>query len=251
MKFKSIPVSKRWKSLIGMYTFRKLNKHNDKIESRFLTLLGWFSIISFFIFMISGIFLFSYLTYNKIDTRYIQNEENYLTKSSTIGLLVPSISKDTIQEVQEESEEVYSGDKNIDDVVPKYIVWLPFYLFIPIIFISTFIHEFGHYIFCRRAGVKVKEYGLGCPYLLYIPIPLLFAYVDPAKTQLEKSSKFNFLSIITAGCFFNILLIIPTFISLFVLYSKFTFYLFQINFSYHLCILFIIRRAEVTTSKCT
>jgi len=40
-------------------------------------------------------------------------------------------------------------------------------LFIVALFVVVFLHELGHFITAKRAGVKVEEFGLGFPPRLF------------------------------------------------------------------------------------
>ena len=36
-------------------------------------------------------------------------------------------------------------------------------IFIAVLFVAVYLHELGHFLTARRAGVKVEEFGIGLP----------------------------------------------------------------------------------------
>ena len=80
----------------------------------------------------------------------------------------------------------------------------PFYFtyWIIAIAIIAICHEFSHGIFARRYGVKIKSTGFG------FLGPILAAFVEPDEKQMQKKSKFQQITILSAGTFANVLLTI-------------------------------------------
>jgi len=214
---------KKTKYLAGIYTLSKKNNNNKKITSKLLTIFAGISIFLFIFLMMGVVYLIGALGYTKL------TEDTSLDKVSSVAIIVPSLQKNSLAEFEEEVELLANNQINVEDINKRYFFFFPITLFIPIILIITFIHEFGHYIMCRRAGVNVKEYGIGCISLFCIPTPLIFAYVEPAKTHMDKTSKFNYFSIVSAGCVMNFFLTIVLFFTLFVFYTQFFYYLFLLN----------------------
>jgi len=205
---------------LGFYSLAQINKKNKKINSWFLNILAGFFIVLFFILMLSSIFLIGSAGYYKLYSKYIKQKKTVFDKTSSVAILIPSIQKNSIEEMSNQRMETKT-----------YFLFFPFYLFIPIIFIITFIHEFGHYIMCRRAGIKIKEYGIGCISLFYIPTPIIFAYVDQQENHLKKASKYDYFSIISGGCAMNFLLCILLIIIFNFYFSQTLNYLFILNIS--------------------
>src|SRR3989338_2602578 len=80
----------------------------------------------------------------------------------------------------------------------------PFYFTYWIIAISVIaiFHEFAHGIIAKRYGVEVKTTGFG------FLGPFLAAFVEPDEKQMEKKTKFQQISILSAGTFTNLILAI-------------------------------------------
>ncbi len=78
----------------------------------------------------------------------------------------------------------------------------PFYFTYWIIAIAVIaiFHEFAHGIFARRYGVKIKTTGFG------FLGPFLAAFVEPDEKQMQKKSKFQQITILSAGTFTNLIL---------------------------------------------
>lgn len=213
--------------LLGFYTLGRANKNNDKINSRFLNFLSVAFIIIFLLTMVFSISLFGFIGYYK----FIVKEDTLLKKTSNPAILLPSLSTNTLNEVGQEVQAINKGDMEVKDFNKRYILFMPFYFFLPLMFITIVVHEFGHFLMCRRAGVKVKEYGVGALAIFSIPL-LPLAYVEPAKKPLAKASKFSFFSIISAGIGFNMLIAAIAFIIfIFLLPFEFIYLLAIINFS--------------------
>ncbi len=83
----------------------------------------------------------------------------------------------------------------------------PFYFtyFIIAILIVATAHEFSHGIFARRYGVKIKSTGFA--FLKYFPA-FFGAFVEQDEKQMDKSKKFEQLSVLSAGVFANIIMCI-------------------------------------------
>jgi membrane-associated protease RseP (regulator of RpoE activity) len=78
----------------------------------------------------------------------------------------------------------------------------PFYFTYWIIAIAciAIFHEFAHGIIARRYGVKIKTTGFG------FLGPFLAAFVEPDEKQMEKKTKFQQISVLSAGTFINLIL---------------------------------------------
>lgn len=228
MKFIIDPISKKRKYILGMYLLDQKNNYNEPIHSKGLFALAIIFISLFVLSILATAFLFGTAVYTKVN-HHIKNAETYGDRAVSLGVVIPSIKRDSMQEIAAESKQVASGGKALEEVKPRLFIWLPFYLLIPILLISTTFHEAGHYIMCRRAGIKVKSYGLGVLYLFYIPLPLMVAYVEPKKGDFNKTSKFNFFSVISAGCSMNLVLVTLAVILSFWIQNYFIYLLFIIN----------------------
>jgi len=86
----------------------------------------------------------------------------------------------------------------------------PFYFTYWIIAIAVIaiFHEFAHGIIARRYGVKIKTTGFG------FLGPFLAAFVEPDEKQMQKKSKYQQISILSAGTFTNLILAILFFMIL-------------------------------------
>jgi membrane-associated protease RseP (regulator of RpoE activity) len=91
----------------------------------------------------------------------------------------------------------------IDFLPPFYFT----YWIIAIACIAVF-HEFAHGIIARRYGVKIKTTGFG------FLGPFLAAFVEPDEKQMEKKTKFQQISVLSAGTFINLILAIFFFLLL-------------------------------------
>jgi len=184
VKLKFDPLFKKGvpRYLLGTYRLNIPNKNNRQIKSKFLTFLNWFFIILFILTMITSMFLIGQTFYNKLTTK---------DKNKYMGVVLPSISKDDIK-IMAVTKESKSP-----------IVFIPILLFLPVILIITSLHEFGHYIMCRRHGVEVDNYGIGTINIICIPL-LFYAFVNPKEEQFEKIPKSKYFGIISAGVGMNI-----------------------------------------------
>lgn len=223
-KSKKEAFDKKWnwtKYIFGFYTIGFDNKNNKKLDSKFLKVFCFLAIVFFIISMIGSIYLISSGVYTKLNT------PKNLTISG-IGLVVPSISQDDFKDIRDDVNKTQSGilpSKNRRD-----LVFIPIYLFLPIIFIIGTIHEFGHYISCRKAGIKVDEYGLGALSIFCIPV-IPMGYVKPNEEELKKAKKYDYLSMVSSGVFMNCIGVI-LFIILYIFFSNTFFdYLWTFNFS--------------------
>jgi len=86
----------------------------------------------------------------------------------------------------------------------------PFYFtyWILAIAIIAIFHEFAHGIVAKRHGVKIKTTGFG------FLGPFSAAFVEPDEKQMQKKSKYQQISILSAGVFTNLLLAILFFLLL-------------------------------------
>jgi regulator of sigma E protease len=107
------------------------------------------------------------------------------------------------------------------------IIFLTIFVFILILGVLIFAHEFGHFIYAKRAGVKVQEFGFGFPPRIYgkkhkgtiysinaIPLGGFVKIYGEEGEGVGKKDSFTSRSvlqrfkILAAGVFFNILLAI-------------------------------------------
>tara|TARA_Y100000034_G_scaffold102925_1_gene128095 strand:- start:757 stop:2223 length:1467 start_codon:yes stop_codon:yes gene_type:complete len=91
----------------------------------------------------------------------------------------------------------------IDFLPPFYFT----YWIIAIACIAVF-HEFAHGIVAKRYGVNIKTTGFG------FLGPFLAAFVEPDEKQMEKKTKFQQISVLSAGTFVNIILALLFFLLL-------------------------------------
>jgi membrane-associated protease RseP (regulator of RpoE activity) len=91
----------------------------------------------------------------------------------------------------------------IDFLPPFYFT----YWIIAIACIAIF-HEFAHGIIAKRYGVNIKTTGFG------FLGPFLAAFVEPDEKQMEKKTKFQQISVLSAGTFVNLILAIFFFLLL-------------------------------------
>lgn len=91
----------------------------------------------------------------------------------------------------------------IDFLPPFYFT----YWIIAIAVIAIF-HEFAHGIFARRYGIKIKTTGFG------FLGPFLAAFVEPDEKQMQKKSKFQQITVLSAGTFTNLVLALLFFLLL-------------------------------------
>jgi len=92
---------------------------------------------------------------------------------------------------------------NISFLPPFYFT----YWIIAIAVIAIF-HEFAHGIIARRYGVEIKTTGFG------FLGPFLAAFVEPDEKQMEQKTKFQQISILSAGTFTNLILAVLFFLIL-------------------------------------
>lgn len=213
---------KRWnwtKYIFGIYTLGFENKNNKKINSKFLSIFCFLAIVIFIISMIASVSILSYGIYHKINT------PANLTISG-LGMVLPSLNKDTFKDTLNDSISASNG------IVPstnrRDFIFLPILLLFPIIFILLIVHEFGHYISCRKFGLKVDEYGIGALSIFCIPIVPL-GYVKPNEKELNETKKYNYLSMVSAGVFMNFIFSFIFYGLLLLFPSKFLAYLFLLN----------------------
>lgn len=100
-------------------------------------------------------------------------------------------------------------------------IFPPFYFvyFIIAILIVATSHEFFHGIFASRYGVKIKSTGFA--FLKYFPA-FFGAFVEQDDKQMNKKGKFEQMSIISAGVFANVLMVL-IFGIIFIIFFKLSF----------------------------
>ncbi len=227
MKFKFIPITEsekqksKWiRYLLGFYAFSFENKNNRKLNSKFLSVFCFIAIVLFFLFMVLSVYLISYGIHYKLTSK---NQT-----ISGVGLVIPSIEKDSIKEIRADQEKIIKGE--VIENKRRDLVFIPFFLFIPLIFVIGTLHETGHYLACRKFGLKVDEYGFGALSILCIPL-IPMGYVKPNEEELKNTRKYDYLSIISSGVFMNILSGI-IFLVLYIFFrTTFLDYLFTFNLS--------------------
>jgi Zn-dependent protease len=188
----------KWKYVIGAYTLDFKNSYHSRVDTKLLNFISYYFIVSFIILSILSLSFFSYLAYYKLN-----NPETTLSKYSTLSIVVPSVSKDTISDINNEQQLVQAGLKDEADIKARRLVFIPALLFLPIVFIICFIHELGHYLMARKAGIIIDSYGIGMLHIFCIPI-LPIAYVQPNKDSLTSASTKDYLSMISAGVSVNL-----------------------------------------------
>ncbi len=104
----------------------------------------------------------------------------------------------------------------IDKIVPGLPSFYFFY-FIVIIAIIAIPHEFAHGIFMRRYNVRIKSTGFGF-FPFFLPV-FLAAFVEQDEKSLKKASKFEQMSILSAGTFANVLTAVFFFIIMWLFFS--------------------------------
>jgi Zn-dependent protease len=222
-KLKKEEFDKKWKwtrYIIGTYTFDLKNKKNNKINSKFLSVFCFLAITLFICSMIFSVTYISYGAYHKLTT-----PQDLTIKG--MGLIIPSWNYDTLNETLNDSLSLSNGvpvENNRRD-----FVFIPINIILPILLIICLIHEFGHYIACRKFGIKVDSFGFGAVCIFCIPI-LPFGYVNPNNEELDKCKKYDYLAIIRSGAFMNILGMILFIFLVIIFPNKFTAYLLLINF---------------------
>jgi membrane-associated protease RseP (regulator of RpoE activity) len=94
----------------------------------------------------------------------------------------------------------------------------PFYAlyFIAAILIVATVHEFAHGIFARRYGVRIKSTGFA--FLKFFPA-IFGAFVEQEEKDMEKTKKFEQMSILSAGVFANVIVGVLAFILLIVFFN--------------------------------
>ena len=84
------------------------------------------------------------------------------------------------------------------------------YFVLAILIVAT-VHEFSHGIFARRWGVRIKSTGFA--FLKYFPA-ILGAFVEQDDKDMNEKTKFQQMSILSAGTFANVITSIILFIVL-------------------------------------
>jgi membrane-associated protease RseP (regulator of RpoE activity) len=95
----------------------------------------------------------------------------------------------------------------------------PFYFiyFILAILIVATVHEFSHGIFAKRYNIKIKSTGFA--FWKYFPA-IFGAFVEQDDGQMRKASKFQQMSILSAGVFANVLMAILFYFLLFIFFTS-------------------------------
>jgi len=89
------------------------------------------------------------------------------------------------------------------------------YFIIAIVIVAT-VHEISHGIFAKRYGIRIKSTGFA--FLKYFPA-FFGAFVEQDDNQMEKSKKFEQMSVLSAGVFANVLIAILFYFILFGFFS--------------------------------
>jgi Zn-dependent protease len=208
MKFKHLSLREKkskWRYFFGIYMLDFKNKWNSRWNSKILTMLSYFSIAIFLIMMLLSFSIF----YGFV--KYKLTHDDYISKVSTINIVIPSLYKNSIEEFKTEvgtaKELASTGNTQAakDSVKKRYFIYIPFFIFIPVILLITLFHEFGHYTICRNRGIRIKSYGFGALSIFCIPI-LPLAYVSPYKTDMNKAKKKDFMMMVSGGVSMNLIL---------------------------------------------
>lgn len=94
----------------------------------------------------------------------------------------------------------------------SYFPSFPFIYFIISILIVASVHEFSHGIFAKRYGIRIKSTGFA--FLKYFPA-IFGAFVEQDDKQMNKKTKFEQMSVLSAGVFANLITAIIFYIILF------------------------------------
>jgi len=89
------------------------------------------------------------------------------------------------------------------------------YFIIAIIIVAT-VHEFSHGIFARRWGIGIKSTGFA--FLKYFPL-IFGAFVEQDDKQMTKKKKVEQISVLSAGVFANMLIVLIFFLILILFFS--------------------------------
>ncbi len=167
----------------GVLVLYRTKRFLEVIESvankspRFWKILGSFAVILCFYFMFFGV---SYLANSALKVAVGE------IKESELKLVLPAPVKST--------EIGYAH------------IFLPFWIWILVIFFILVPHEFAHGIIARVEKVKIKSVGL----LLFLIFP--GAFVEPDEKQLKRKRLFSKLRVFAAGSFANIVVSFSVFI---------------------------------------
>lgn len=154
-----------------------INKVGTKYKKT-LSFLSYVSIGVGYILMISILYLFGVTVFQ------------YLTRPE----IVETIRAPPIAPIIPYFPEIFGLS---DFFPPLYTVY-----FIAAILIVATVHEFSHGIFAKRWGVKIKSTGFA--FLKFFPA-IFGAFVEQDDKQMNKKSKFQQMSILSAGVFANML----------------------------------------------
>lgn len=88
----------------------------------------------------------------------------------------------------------------------EYIPWSQAGVFAISLFIAMIVHEGGHALAARRAGVNIEEWGI----ILFLGVIPIGAYVLPDEVQLEEQSTRQFSRVMSAGIMNNYALTLLT-----------------------------------------
>lgn len=101
----------------------------------------------------------------------------------------------------------------------SYFPSFPVVSFIISLLIVATVHEFAHGIFARRYGIKIKSTGFA--FFKYFPA-LFGAFVEQDDNQMKRKTKFEQMSVLSAGVFANVI----TAFVFFLIFVTFFFYAF-------------------------
>ena len=200
MKFTFEPLTAKQKiskRIFGLFLFSNQVKNTKKINSKFLNVFAIVSIAVFLLVFVANFLVFGGLIFYKSN-----HEKTIVSERIYPSVVLPSISKNSLTEIKQETIEIINEEKKPEEITKHYLFFIPFIFFLPIIFLIIVVHEFGHYIMLRRAGINAKRYGFGAMSIFCLPL-FPIAFVDPDMKKLKKASKFNLFSVASAGITMN------------------------------------------------
>lgn len=163
----------------------------NKIGNKYQKLLKFFSYISIGV----GYILMIIVVYLILKTTYIYFTSP-LIKQIKVPPLMPIV-------------------PYINKIVPGLPVFYFVYFIIAILIVAT-IHEFSHGIFARRFGINIKSTGFA--FFKYFPA-FFGAFVEQDDKQMKEKTKFEQMSVLSAGVFANIIMTLIFLVILLVFFS--------------------------------
>lgn len=165
MKFENVPaVSRNGKTILGVYavTWDKPFKSVDnfiKKHPAFMNAIG--GLLTCIAFL--GVPVMLFLLYLTI--KLAQRSAETIVTAQIVLPVNP--------------EAVASVAPQVAETVSPFIYYIPIVPFMIAVAVTIFFHEALHYIYFRKHGMKVKNYGVGVLNIARIPTPLPVAFVNP------------------------------------------------------------------------